>query len=133
MSPLIATGAVNHVGLTVSDLDRAREFYTDVLGFQQVAEFGPKLLFHNGGVLLALAPAPHQPLPNDRFDENRIGLDHLSLAVASRADLDQAAQALDARGVPRGEILDLAPFRMYVLAFRDPDNIQLELTAPYES
>ena len=39
---------------------------------------------------------------------------------------------LDARGVPRGEIKDLgAAFGLYVLAFRDPDNVQLELSAPY--
>jgi hypothetical protein len=34
--------------------------------------------------------------------------------------------------VPHGEITDLGDaFGMYILAFRDPDNIQLELTALY--
>ncbi len=38
----------------------------------------------------------------------------------------------DKQGVPHGEIEDLGPdLSIYVLAFRDPDNIQLELTAPY--
>jgi hypothetical protein len=38
----------------------------------------------------------------------------------------------DERDVPHGEIKDLGPdLGIYVLAFRDPDNIQLELTAPY--
>jgi glyoxylase I family protein len=34
--------------------------------------------------------------------------------------------------VSHGEIKDLGPgMGLYVLALRDPDNIQLELTAPY--
>ena len=39
---------------------------------------------------------------------------------------------LDERGVPREEITDLgADFGLSILAFCDPDNIQLELTVPY--
>jgi len=46
--------------------------------------------------------------------------------------LEQAARWFGQNGVPHGEIKDLGEdFRIYVLAFRDPDNIQLELTAPY--
>jgi hypothetical protein len=33
--------------------------------------------------------------------------------------------------VPHGEIEDTAELKILVLAFRDPDNIQLELTAAY--
>ncbi|MFN8454177.1 MAG: VOC family protein [Anaerolineae bacterium] len=60
-----------------------------------------------------------------------MGLDHLSLSVGSRADLEAAVRLFDERGVPHGEIKDLTAFSLYVLAFRDPDNIQLELTAAY--
>jgi hypothetical protein len=49
----------------------------------------------------------------------------------SKADLEQAARLFDERGVSHGEIEDLtAALGIYVLAFRDPDNIQMELTAP---
>lgn len=36
----------------------------------------------------------------------------------------------DAKGVAHGEIKPLALFGIAVLAFRDPDAIQVELTAP---
>jgi glyoxylase I family protein len=134
MTNPISTGAVHHLTLTVTDMDRARDFYTNVLGFQVATEFGPRVLLSNGSVLLALTPPPDpaQAPGNDRFNENRVGLDHLSFAVESRDDLERAAHLLDERGVSRGEIKDLGPgFGIYVMAFRDPDNIQLELTAPY--
>ena len=61
-----------------------------------------------------------------------MGLDHLSFSVASRDELYHAVAVLDARRVLHGEIKDLGPsFGIYVLMIRDPDNIQLELSAPY--
>lgn len=129
----IQTGAVNHMTLTVTDRDRARDFYTSVLGFQFLMEFGPKYLLGNGSVILALneSPDPTRAITDDRFDENRVGLDHVSFNVSSHEALEQAAQLLDERGISRGEIKDLGDLGLYVMAFRDPDNIQLELTAPH--
>ena len=129
----ISTGAVNHITLTVTDRDRSREFYTSVLGFQFLMEFGPKYLLGNGSVILALnlPPDPARAITNDQFDENRVGLDHVSFNVSSHEDLVQASQLLDERGISHGEIKDLADLGLYVMAFRDPDNIQLELTAPH--
>lgn len=130
----IATGPVHHLRLTVADIDRSRAFYTEVLGFAVVMELNPGVFLSNGSIGLGLGPAPdpRRAGHTDRFDENRIGLDHLSFGVSSRIELEDAARELAARGVPHGEITDLgAAFGLFILAFRDPDNIQLELTAPY--
>jgi glyoxylase I family protein len=133
MADQIAVGPIHHLAITVSDMDRAIQFYTDVLGFQLVAEFGPKKIINNGSVMIGLGPAAGGSGAGGRFDENRVGLDHISFSVGSRAELERALAALEARGVPHGEINDLAPFQISILAFRDPDNIQLELTAPYST
>ena len=142
MAGQIEIGAIHHLRLTVTDVARSREFYTGLLGFDVAAESPPpddpsaeavyKVLFGGvvlarGGLLMGLRPvAP----AGDRFDEDRVGLDHLSFSVASRDDLERAVRLFDERGVPHGEITTLEGFGIHILPFRDPDNIQIELTAP---
>ncbi|HEU5085898.1 MAG TPA: VOC family protein [Roseiflexaceae bacterium] len=127
MAKQIAVGPVHHLALTVSDLERSLKFYNDVLGFAQVAEFGARRILSNGSLIIGIGTGQHS---DDRFDEMRTGLDHISFAVPARADLERALEVLDEHGVPHGEIAELAPFGIAILAFRDPDNIQLELSAP---
>lgn len=134
MAEKIETGGIHHVTLTVSDVDRSIDFYTRYFGFQVAVEFRPRVGLSNNDVLLVLGPPPDpaQAARGDRFNENRIGLDHVSFSVSSRADLEAAAELFDRDGVEHGEIKDLGEgFAIYVMAVRDPDNIQVELTAPY--
>lgn len=132
MAPLTIEN-VHHIRLTVTDVERARDFYTGVLGFQLAAEFPTPegVLLSNGDTLLGLRPAGALGgVADDRFAERRVGLDHLSFNAGRRERLDQAARSLDKHGIPRGEIKEMPDLGIAVLAFRDPDNIQLELTAP---
>ena len=137
----IMVDGIHHLRLTVTDVQRSREFYTSLLGFQVAAESPPpddpaagevfKILF--GGVVmtrgnLVMGLRPMAPA-GDRFDPDRVGLDHLSFGVASREELEQAARRFDERGVAHGAITRLAGFGIDVLPFEDPDGIQLELTA----
>jgi glyoxylase I family protein len=130
----ISIGGVHHLALTVSDTARSREFYTKYLGFNHLMDLGPKVILGTGSLILAINPPPDpaQALPNDRFSESHLGLDHLSFGVASRADIEAAAAQFDADGISHGTINDLGEYGLpiYVMSFRDPDNIQLELTAP---
>ena len=141
MAPF-AIGGVHHIRLTVTDVVRSRAVYTSLVGFDVAAEMPPvgapgydaanHVLFGGvvlikGNLLLGLRPvAP----AGDRFDENRVGLDHLSFSLASRAELEAAKGALASAGIPHGEITDLPSFGIAILEIRDPDNIQLELTSP---
>lgn len=141
----IPAGEIHHLRLTVTDVNRSREFYTGLLGFAVAVESPSpddpsaaevfKILF--GGVVmirgnLLMGLRPMAPV-NDRFVPDRVGLDHLSFGVPSRADLEEAVRLLDERGVTHGEITALPSFGIEVLSFEDPDGIQLELTAPMTS
>jgi glyoxylase I family protein len=131
----IKTSGVHHIVLTVTDLERSKEFYTILLGFNFVADLGPsRILLSDGSVALAigLPPDASQAIDNDKFSENRAGLDHVSFNLESRADLEAAVKLFDENKVSHGEITDLTPHGLpvLVLAFRDPDNIQIEFTAP---
>jgi glyoxylase I family protein len=140
----IPTGGIHHMRLTVTDLERSRQFYTSLLGFEIAAESPPpddpsaaevfKILFGGvvlirGNLLMGLRPmAP----AGDRFDPDRVGLDHLSFSVAGREELEQAKRLLEQQAVPHGEITSLTAFGIDVLPFEDPDGVQLELTAPMQ-
>lgn len=138
----IPAGDIHHLRLTVTDLDRSRQFYTELLGFDVAVESPPqddpsaaeafKILFGGvvmtrGNLIMGLRP---MAASGDRFDPNRVGLDHLSFSVTSREDLEHALRLFDERGVPHGQITALPSFGIDVLSFEDPDGIQLELTAP---
>ncbi|HKV89421.1 MAG TPA: VOC family protein [Candidatus Dormibacteraeota bacterium] len=142
MAGQIPLGKIHHIRLTVTDIERSRRFYTELLGFDVAAEApeseDPRsdpsypvlwggVVMSKGDYLLGLRPVARK---EDRFDEDRVGLDHLSFALESRAELNDAIKVLDQHGVPHGEVRELTSFGICVLPFRDPDNIQLELTSP---
>ncbi len=137
--PVTTTG-YGHVRLTVTDVDRSRAFYDRVFGFPVAFEvpadaddatraslgflYGGVIYAVPGGGLLGLRPVAPD---GDRFDEDRVGLDHLSLAVPSSAELHDAAALLDEAGIAHGGVKDIG--RASILEFRDPDGIALELIA----
>ena len=82
-------------------------------------------IFSFGHQLLGLRPVAEA---GDTFSSTRVGLDHVSLLVESRSDLDKAAARLEADGVPHGEVTDIGP--MTILSLQDPDGINLELCCP---
>ena len=127
-----------HLRLTVTDIERSRKFYDEVFGLPVAFELPAgadettrqQLSFLDGGVIYALGESllGLRPVADDRFDENRVGLDHVSFAVAGKAELEAAAQLLDDQGVEHSGVKDIGVG--HVLEFRDPDNIALELFAP---
>jgi glyoxylase I family protein len=129
-----------HVRLTVTDIERSRAFYDAVFGFDVLVEAPPEdadeatkeaLAFVFGGVIYTfggrnLGLRPVAP-DGDAFSEDRTGLDHVSFAVASKDELDAAAAVLDRLAIAHRGIKDIGPG--WILEFRDPDNIALEVYA----
>lgn len=129
-----------HVRLTVTDIGASRAFYDDVFGFDVAFEvpaaadaatrdrlsflFGGVIYSFGGGMFGLRRVAPH----GDRFDPDRVGLDHVSFAVADRSEIDSAAAHLDERGIAHGGVKNIGAG--FILEFRDPDGNALELFAP---
>lgn len=123
------TTGINHVILTVSDLQKARQFYGDLLGFEIKEippEFGQMAYFNIGSSPATIWLLTHsQTPPGDRFSEFRVGLDHLAFTAPSKEALHELADKLIKAGVNTKGVELFANQWLYV-AFRDPDNIQLE-------
>lgn len=139
---VVAKPRVHHVALTVADVDASVAWYEAVFGVHHQVDIP-----HEGGVGKVLADADrqlmfvlhaHEGNRGELFAETVTGLDHVGLAVTTRADLETWQTHLEANGVAKVERADSplsqspivdAPYAS-VLVFRDPDNIQLELFAP---
>src|SRR5207237_10078943 len=109
MSTEITTTGVHHIRLIVTDPVRSRDFYTSLLNFTVAAELPPGFVLTNGNMLLGVTSPwdESQVIPDDRFSPNRVGLDHLSLGVANRAELQKAAVLFDEHGEAHREVRDL--------------------------
>lgn len=119
---------VSHVSLSVRDLERSRQWYCEVLGFEllermEADAYREVILMHPTGTIVGLQA--HRANQGEGFDPQRTGLDHLALKVAERAELDRWVAHLAELGATHSPIADM-PYGS-VLCFRDPDNIQLEL------
>jgi glyoxylase I family protein len=134
----ISNTTVAHIRLTVTDITRSREFYESVFDWPINLEMPEdaddamrqRLAFLFGGVIYNVGDCrvALRPVADDRFDEDRTGLDHLAFRLVSKSELDDAAAHLDSLRVAHEPIKDIGV--MYILEFRDPDNIALELVAP---
>ena len=125
--------ALNHVAVTVRDLEVSGPWYRALIGADPVldehtdAGFRHIVWLLDGGTLFGI----HQhdrPLETEPFSEFRVGLDHVSFGCADRAELQKWASRLDELGIEHGGIVD-AHYGSG-LSFRDPDGIALEFFAP---
>jgi len=117
--------AVTHFAVTVSDLDRSVAWYEALFGaaplfvgdestYRFAVWFEPMFALHQH----------HSGVQGAPFDEHRIGLDHIAFGCASRDELEVWLVRLEELAIPHGEIVEA--YYGSGLAFRDPDNIQLE-------
>lgn len=139
---LVSSTGFAHVRLTVTDIARSKAFYDQVFGWpaavdasvavdepgvtEDPAQFYGGVVYQTPqGTLFGLRPVGHQT-----FDSTTTGLDHVSFAVESRGDLDAAVAAFDEQGIAHGEIIEITGAGLAILSFQDPDDINVELTAP---
>jgi glyoxylase I family protein len=122
---------IHHVALTVSDLSVSSNWYERLFDSKAVLDEDGGGFYHIvyavGGNLVGLH-LHEGTQKGDRFDERRVGLDHLSFACANRAELESWQARLEELGIAHGGIVDAGYGSG--LSFRDPDNIALEFFTP---
>ena len=118
---------IDHIALTVRDLDASVAFYESVLGAR------PSGTMADGSFTRCVPELPgpthlgltqHQTEGAADFDPVTPGLDHLGFSCESRDDLIAWTEHLDCLGVEHGGVQDAAYGS--ALSFRDPDGIALE-------
>lgn len=126
MAVSIRTPGVHHLALRSSDLERARRFYVDTLGFAPVLEADGIFIFLAGATAVAVRSPNGSTLQSGTFDPYRVGLDHVALTCTDEDELQRVAAALQGAGIQNtGVKLDETLGKQYV-AFKDPDRIAWE-------
>jgi glyoxylase I family protein len=126
---------VHHLTVNVHDVDRSERWYGEVLGFEPVRRietdaFARVILRHPGsGATLGLNRHTAE-VADEPFDERRAGLDHLALRVSDRSALDAWVGRFEELGIPHSDVKPGGVPGSFLVVFRDPDGLQLEIYAP---
>jgi glyoxylase I family protein len=123
----------SHIQLRVTNLDRSAQFYSAMVGLREHVRSAVQVILTCGSWQMGLIASVHRASdprtdrpPRLGYEVDRAGLQHLSFALGSAAEVDAAAAWLDANGIPRRPVSDgFTPGSRYV-TFYDPDGIPLE-------
>lgn len=120
---------IAHTTLTVSNIQKTKKFYEEL--------FDVELPMSKHSFSLKKVGIPcwfsewSKQYKNDRFDERRIGLDHVAFKLETIEELEKIVNRLKVMGVKTKGLQRFAKKYPYV-CFRDPDNIQTEFFIPKE-
>lgn len=122
-----------HIGLNVSDLNRSKEFYQQVFGFQVLMEsqkIGRQFVFMGEGERTVLTLWQQS---EGKFAKDRPGLHHLSFHVDTIEAVQQVEQQLRAMNVRlfyEGIVPHAEGMQSGGIYFEDPDGLRLEVFSP---
>lgn len=121
---MIKSSGITHITLTVANIERSRNFYSKLF---EVELGGGEDYFslQNAGLSVFFTKWPKTKM-EDKFDENRVGLDHVAFGVDSIKELKKAEKKLGELGVKTAGIEICQYSGLSYICFRDPDNIQVE-------
>jgi catechol 2,3-dioxygenase-like lactoylglutathione lyase family enzyme len=127
----VEINGIAHCNLTVSNMERSRPFYRQLLTFLGMTPVidGEAMLYCVGGrTAMGIQPAD-DAYKNDRFVQRRVGLHHVCFRAREREDVDKFHDFL----VGLGATVVHAPKEgawapgYYSVLFEDPDGIRLEM------
>jgi catechol 2,3-dioxygenase-like lactoylglutathione lyase family enzyme len=123
MSKLNGQG-IAHVTLTVSDIKKTKAFYEELFKVSLKPDNPKSFSLLSVGIPCWFTQWESGD-KDDRFDESRVGLDHVAFRLKTLDELEMVVSGLEAMGVTTAGVERFAGKYPYV-AFRDPDNIQTE-------
>lgn len=122
---------IRHLGVVVADLERAADFYVDVLGFKRLGdprkpgEFpGTALDLSDGEVNYTLLQ-PNEGVARQGWSQGAMGPNHIGVTIE---DTGRVVAALEERGIAiyGAEMAD--PPRFF--KFLDPDGVEVDVATP---
>ncbi len=116
------TPGIHHINLRCSDLEAAKNFYQDTIGFPVVLQTSELFAFPVGNVFIVFKKAED----NAHFNPFTIGTDHIAIACETEEELNRVAQGLKEAGVENTGVKTDPVLQKQYVAFKDPDRIQWE-------
>ncbi|PIP17083.1 MAG: hypothetical protein COX44_01845 [Candidatus Portnoybacteria bacterium CG23_combo_of_CG06-09_8_20_14_all_37_13] len=123
---------IHHICLTVSNLKKSVDFYKKILGWQVLSEskefaaLSPSKK-EEKNFMFGLGTYRDYKIPDNKFDRNRIGLDHFAFMVETRQELEKIEKRLKRLKIPMedGGITDDG-FGGTGIFTQDPDGMKVE-------
>ena len=128
----IKDGSLEHLDITVSNLERSGEFWAAFLkdlGYRELAKSATGWSWTNDESTIFLLQAEPAYL-DPPYHRKRVGLNHLAFGVADAKRVDAMAARLKERNIPLLYGGPRTGRTTYAVFFEDPDRIKIEVVAP---
>ena len=132
---------IGHVHLRTADIDRVRDFYVGILGFDVVMEArdvpgwggtGDMLFVSAGGYHHHLGFNTWLSRDGEPQEPGHTGLHHVGLHFSSKAKLAEVVQRLVDAGVPLRQVSDHGTHWAVYLSDPDGNDLELAWDRPFE-
>lgn len=128
-----ATAKIGHVHLKVADLDRALDFYCNLLGFELMTNYGDSAAFISAGGYhhhIGLNTWHSKNAP--KSDKSGVGLFHTAILYPTRKELAQIVQRLIDHSYPISGASDHGVSEAIYLDDPDGNGVELYVDRPKE-
>src|SRR5256885_16848853 len=125
-------GSLEHLDISVSDLERSGEFWAAFLkdlGYREFAKSATAWSWTNDESTVFLLQAESGYL-DPPYHRKRVGLNHLAFSVSDPKQVDAMATRLKERNIPLLYGGPRTGRTTYAVFFEDPDRIKIEVVAP---
>ena len=118
---------IDHLVLTVSNIERTKEFYTKIFGKAEFTDEDSIMYIINNTKLFFVLPYNTEFIERgDRFNPSRVGLEHLAFGVSSLDELIKINQLLTDSSITHSGIHIDNHSNSEKIWLNDPDGIRVE-------